>query len=157
LDYLHIPYLSVRWQYGRNRNLLGDRLCVQDNEYAKGLAMHSTSRLAYSLDERDLRFDALLAVDDSAGQGGSVVFRVFLDRAGGWRSVFESPTIHGGDEPRPCSVDLTGASRIALVVDFADRADELDHADWLDARIVRTESLTERDENHSANHKSQDD
>jgi hypothetical protein len=34
------------------------------------------------------------------------------------------------------SVDLSGAKRISLIVDFADRADEWDRADWLDARLV---------------------
>ena len=35
------------------------------------------------------------------------------------------------------SVDNDGAKRLDLVVDFADRADELDHANWLNARLVR--------------------
>ena len=156
LDYLHLPYLSVRWSLARDRNLFGDRLCVQNVEYAKGLGMHSTSCAAYVLQEGDLQFDALLAVDESAGQGGSVVFRVFLDRDGGWRPAFESPTIRGGEAPRSCSVDLRGASRIALVVDYADRADELDHADWLDVRILRSTSSTDRAENRRADHESQD-
>ena len=34
-------------------------------------------------------------------------------------------------------VDLTGAKRLTLRVDFADRGDELDHADWLNARLVK--------------------
>jgi hypothetical protein len=38
--------------------------------------------------------------------------------------------------PRPIAVDITGGKRLDLVVDFADRADELDHADWLSARVV---------------------
>jgi hypothetical protein len=35
------------------------------------------------------------------------------------------------------SVDLTGAKKLELVVDYADRADVLDHADWLDARLTK--------------------
>jgi hypothetical protein len=34
-------------------------------------------------------------------------------------------------------VDLTGAKRVSLLVDFADRGDELDHVNWLDARMIR--------------------
>ena len=30
-----------------------------------------------------------------------------------------------------------GATRIELVVDYADQADVLDHADWLNARLVK--------------------
>ena len=31
----------------------------------------------------------------------------------------------------------SGAEMITLTVDFADRGDELDHADWLDARLIK--------------------
>ena len=43
----------------------------------------------------------------------------------------------GLGEPVPLSADLNGAKRISLLVDFADRGDERDHADWLNARLVR--------------------
>jgi hypothetical protein len=36
----------------------------------------------------------------------------------------------------PISVDIGGAKQVSLVVDFAERGDEQDHADWLDARFV---------------------
>jgi hypothetical protein len=64
---------------------------------------------------------------------------VFVDRSGSWSSEYESPIVRGGDVPRTCVVDVTGASRMALVVDYADRADELDHANWLDARLIRAD------------------
>ena len=35
------------------------------------------------------------------------------------------------------SVDVTGAKTLELLVDYADRADQQDHANWLDARLVR--------------------
>jgi hypothetical protein len=62
-----------------------------------------------------------------------VRFRVFVDG----QPKYASPILRGGDRPVPISVDVTSAKRLDLVVDFADRADELDHADWLDARLVK--------------------
>ena len=59
-------------------------------------------------------------------------FRVLVDG----QEKFASPILRGGDPPVPVSVDLTGAKKLELVVDYADRADVLDHADWLDARIT---------------------
>jgi hypothetical protein len=35
------------------------------------------------------------------------------------------------------SVELAGAMRLALLVDFADRGDTCDWADWLHARLVK--------------------
>jgi hypothetical protein len=43
--------------------------------------------------------------------------------------------MRGGDDPRPISLPLDGATELSLVVDYADRGDERDHADWVDARL----------------------
>jgi hypothetical protein len=88
----------------------------------KGLGMHSASRLTYALTRPYGRFQAEPAIDDQTG-GGSVGFRVFVDGQVG----YASPIVRGGQPPVPVSVDIAGAKRIDLVVDFADRADELDH------------------------------
>jgi hypothetical protein len=67
-----------------------------------------------------------------------VAFRVFTDDGGGeWREAASSGILRGGQAPQTLSADLKGAKRISLLVDFADRGDELDHADWLDARLVK--------------------
>jgi hypothetical protein len=34
------------------------------------------------------------------------------------------------------SVNVAGAQGITLVVDYAERGDEMDRADWLDARLI---------------------
>ena len=79
------------------------------------------------------RFEAELAVDDSTAGRGSVQFRVLVDG----RERYLSPIIHGGQPPTPVSVDVRGARKLELMVDYADRADVLDHADWLNARLTR--------------------
>ncbi len=106
--------------------------------YLKGLGMHSPARLTYELDDAYERFQAEVAVDDEAKAGGSVVFRVFVDDGSGrWQQRASSETVRGGEAPRTLSADVKGAKRISLLIDFADRGDELDHADWLDARLVK--------------------
>ena len=137
VGYRHVPLLDLAWPFERDRNVLGGRLRSGGSLYVKGLGMHSTSRLAYDLDGRYQRFQAELAVDDRAGWGGSVVFRVFLpDASGEWKKAYESPIIRGGQDAVPMSVDIAGAQRMALIVDFAERGDVLDYADWLNARLV---------------------
>ena len=95
--------------------------------------MHSAARLTYNLDQPYKSFQAELAVDDSASGGGSVRFRVFVDG----QEKFTSETIRGGMKPMPINVDLPGAKQLDLVVDYADRADVLDRADWLNARLIK--------------------
>ena len=79
------------------------------------------------------RFEAELGIDDSAGGQGSVQFRVLVDG----KEKFASPIVRGGDPPLPISVDIADAQKLELVVDYADRGDVLDHADWLNARLVQ--------------------
>ncbi len=137
LDYKHIPYLDLPWDYGVNRNVLGGRLRSGGHVHIKGLGMHSTSRLAYALDRPYSRFEANVAIDDDARGGGSVIFRVLRDTPDGkWQDAYRSPIIRGGTASVPVQVDVTGARRVVLIVEFADRADQLDHADWLDARLI---------------------
>jgi hypothetical protein len=140
LGYRHVPYLTASWPWRADRDVLGGPLQSGRHIYPKGIGMHSTARLAYALDRSDYRLEADVALDASAGQGGSVVFRIFSSPGGTeWQEVFQSDVVCGGDPPRPVSVDLSGARRLALIVDFADRADQLDRANWLAARLVRPE------------------
>jgi len=136
-DYRHVPYLNISWPYQRDRNLLGEPLSVQGQMYLKGVAMHSAGRLTYKLDAPYRRFEAAVAIDDSAGGRGSVVFGVHVLRDGRWQEAYKSGTVRGGDEPQLVSIDLAGAQALTLTVDYADRGDELDHAEWLDARLVK--------------------
>ncbi|MDX1946414.1 MAG: NPCBM/NEW2 domain-containing protein [Pirellulaceae bacterium] len=137
LGYRHIPYLSVAWPYAADASTSGGRLRAGGRAYRKGLGMHTTSRLAY--DVAGYRtFAAELAIDEAAGDGGSAIFKVLLEIAPSeWTVAYESAILRGGDEPVPISIDLRGARRMALIVEFADRGDELDHANWLDARLEK--------------------
>jgi hypothetical protein len=106
--------------------------------YLKGLGMHSAARISYDLADGYRAFQSELAIDDSTGGRGSVTCRVFVDEGTGkWQLKYESPIVRGRDKPIPVEVGLAGAKRISLLVDFADRGDELDHLDWLDARFVK--------------------
>jgi hypothetical protein len=137
--YRHVPYLSIEWPYECDHNVRGGPLVVGGNRYWKGLGMHSAARLTYSLDPAAgwRRFEASVAVDDSAGGRGSVTFGIHVLRGGGWQTAYNSEIIRGGQSPVDVSVDVSGAIGLTLTVDFADRGDELDHADWLDARLVK--------------------
>lgn len=137
-SYRHIPYLQLAWPYHADRSATGAALRAGGQRAWKGLGMHSPARITYDLDQSYRRFAAELAVDDETGGGGSVVFRVFIDDgSGNWTEKAASETVRGGQKPITISADLSGAKRISLLVDYSDRGDELDHADWLNARLIR--------------------
>jgi len=131
--YRHVPYLTVSWPFRRDRNVLGGLLRARGQLYLKGLGMHSASRLSYELEGEFERFEAELALDDAAQRRGSVQYRVYVDG----REQFQSPPVRGFSAPVPLSLDIRGARRLDLIVGFGGRADELDRADWLDARLIR--------------------
>lgn len=137
IDFRHTPYFAGEWPLGRDQSLTGESLQTLDVRYAKGLAMHSASRAVYRVPEGVLTFVADVALDQSAENHGSVVFRVYVVTAEGLQPAYESPVVRGGDAPIPVAISLAGASAVVLVVDYADYGDERDHANWLDARFVR--------------------
>ncbi len=142
VGYKSLPFLALDWPLGVATNALGGRLRAGGNVIFKGLGMHSASRVAYDLDRQYRRFETELALDDHAQRQGSVVYRVLVERddesgQSSWSLAFTSPIIRGGDTPLSIAVDVTEATRLALVVEMADRVDTRDYADWLNARLVR--------------------
>jgi hypothetical protein len=113
LEFEHTPFLELIWPYRKDRNVLGGMLRSAGQWHPKGLGVHSAARLVYELDRPYRRFEAEVAIDDSAGRQGSGVFRVLLDG----KQKLASPVIRGGDPPLPGSVPLESAKRLELVVD----------------------------------------
>jgi hypothetical protein len=120
--------------YGRDATWDGQPLRVGRRPYHRGLGMLPRSLVAYRLQPGDARFQAEIALDDTAGPRGNVVFRVLVDS----KERFASPEIERGHAPIFVDVDLTGAKLLILSVEFGAGGDVQDSADWLDARIIRS-------------------
>lgn len=137
LAYRHTPYLSGNWPLGIDRNAKLGQLHAGGSPFHRGIGMHSQSRVVFRLDGKYRRLLATLAVDDMAHGFGSVTFRVLAgDGVGNWQSAYQSPTVRGGGDGIPLDIDISAAKFVALVVDYADRADQRDLANWLDARVL---------------------
>jgi hypothetical protein len=136
--YRHVPFLELPWKYEVDRNVMGGPLHSAGRLFLKGVGMHSASRITYDTNGEYDQFAADLAIDDSTRGKGSVACRVFLDDGSGdWHLKYDSPVIRGGDQPVPITIDVSGAKRMSLLVDFADRGDEQDHVNWLNARLIK--------------------
>lgn len=125
-------YFGDAWPWSADRGLQGGPLKIGGLTFAKGLAVHSQSRLSYELSEPFGQFQATIGVDDPARQG-NVVFRVLGDG----RALFESGAVKAGEAPREISVELKGARRLVLEVDFGEGLDVGDRAVWGNARLIR--------------------
>lgn len=117
-----------------NRNVLGGPLVVRGKEYPKGVGTRSASRIEYDLGGHYRRFQAVAALDDLAEGKGSVRFLVERDGV----RIFDSGLLTGTSAPREIGpLDVTGARRLVLIVDYGELADISDWADWCDAVVIR--------------------
>ncbi len=131
-EYRHVPYLELPWPFRSDRSVAGGRLRCGGRTYLTGLGMHAEATITYRVNAAYERFQAEVGVDDSTQGRGSVRFHVLVDG----RERFASNPVRGGDSPMPIDLDIAGAEQIDLVVGFAERAHVLDHANWLDARLI---------------------
>jgi hypothetical protein len=129
-----VPYLDRHpATFGVNLTWDGAPLVVRGRRHPHGLGMLPRTLLVYRLEPGDRRFQATLAVDDLAGEQANVVFRVLLDR----REAYVSPPLTRLDDPVPIDVELGDARLLVLIAEFGARGDVQDHADWIEARILR--------------------
>jgi len=129
----HTPLLDVRWPYRVGRNVLGGPLRVGGRSYERGLGVHSRFRLVYDVPQGSERFVTGYALDDDSGDWGHVAVRILVDG----RVVHEAPDVRKDGQLRHASVDLKGARRLELFVDFGKNGDVQDRLDWIEPGIVR--------------------
>lgn len=133
LQTVHQPFLGNSRPAVVNRSIGGGALVVRNRWTADGLGMSSRTRSTWALDGTRRWFCARVAIDDTAGGGGDVVFRVKLDG----RTAWTSGSVTGRDRPQKVGpLDLYGTTRLTLEVDYGRRADVGDHAAWLEPRLV---------------------
>ena len=125
---------AERVAVAKDRNVLGGPLVVHGTEYPKGLGTRSQSRIEYDLGGHYLRFEATAALDDLAGGKGSVRFIVEKDGV----HIFESGLVTGMSVATAVGpLDIKGAQKLALIIDYGELADINDWADWCDAVVIR--------------------
>jgi len=140
-----------------DKSVKGTPLKIGDKSYSKGLGTHSVSEIEYTLGGQFKEFRADIGVDESAGDEGSVRFKVCVDgvvkegsevRAsaakGGEGSVpalygFNVISVTGKMEAKSILVNVENAQTLRLVVDDAVNGLKNDYADWADARLVKAD------------------
>ncbi len=127
------PFFDLVWRYRRDRSVDGNPLRIGERTYRKGLGCHSRCELTYDLGRAYTRFLADVGIDAEVGDKGNVDIQVLVDG----KPKFERKGITGKDAPLPVAVDVAGASRLTLLVDFGGDFDICDHLDWANARLIR--------------------
>ncbi len=125
---------SWPWGLGIDTSFARNSLSIAGMQYHKGLGAHAYSNVKLLFRKpTDFRsFEAFVGVDDEVGKNGSVLFRVIADG----KSVAESGTMTGSQQPMLLKADVDGAKTIELVVTDANDGESSDHADWANARFI---------------------
>ena len=127
------PYFDLVWHYRRDRSVDGNPLRIGGRTYRKGLGVHSRAELTYALDGAYRRFLADVGIDDEVGEKGNADVQVLVDG----KVAFERKGIRGRQQPIPVSIEVAGAARLTLLVDFGADFDICDHLNWANARLIR--------------------
>jgi len=127
------PFFDLVWHYRRDQSVDGNPLRLGGRTYRKGLGVHSRCELTYELKGGFRRFLADFGIDGEVGEKGDVDVAVLVDGV----PRFERKSVTGRDGPVPVALDLAGAARLTLRVDFGRDLDICDHADWANARLIR--------------------
>ena len=129
----------VVWHYKVGANCLGDPLTIRAVRYRRGLGVHSYCKLAYALQGKYERFEALIGLDDAAvderfdTRFGNVIFNVYLDG----KRIFTSGPISWNDEPREVRLEVKAARRLELEVSEGKGFHIRDRADWIEPRLLK--------------------
>lgn len=144
LETLDLSKITQGWQEARaGRSVENNPLSLKGEVYPHGIGTHARSEWLIDLKGVATKFVAMAGVDDEKKSSpASITFEVWVDG----KRVMETGVLHGGDEPKPISVDLTGAKRLRLIVGDAGDGIDSDHADWAGAMLLLVPGATVKPE-----------
>jgi hypothetical protein len=134
LDAQTRPVVTLPRPWQADKGVMGSALKLGGQTFDKGLGVMSRTELVFA---QPGGFDALAAtigIDASAEGRGNCEFVVLVDG----REAFRA-TMTGKTPPKEIRVSTAGANRVSLIVEPGGDLDLADHADWCDARFLKSE------------------
>ena len=126
-------FFNRTWEPRMNRSVWGNPLTVDGTVYEHGIGCHARTELEYHLDGKYVMFVSGIGIDDETKGAGAALFSI----TGDGRPLLKPVEMKGRQKPRRIKLSVAGIRRLTLTVDFGKDQDFGDHADWLDARLIR--------------------
>ena len=134
-DVKYTPYFDHVFKYRRNRNDDGRPLRLGKKVYARGLWIHSKTKLVYRLGQDYRRFRAVMGIDYEVAKRGNGNVHVVIK--GDNKTLLEAD-VTAADKPRDLNLNVSGVRDLEILVDFgSDSIDIADHLDLADARVLK--------------------
>ena len=136
-------YLGAAFPSVVNRSARHEPLRVRTDAgvetFDSGVGVHSQSQLKYAAPEGATRFESLVGLDPTSGQGGAAVVRVLLDGKDVTKLALgvQSPELGGADVAAVVRLAVKAGQVLTLRVEFGASGDAEDVVNWAQARFVR--------------------
>jgi len=128
-----LPIVTISLPAQRDKSVMGRPLTLGRKAFEKGLGVHARSSLTFAADRKWDVFAATIGIDAEAAGKGDCVFSVLADG-----QPLISRRMTGGDPPYEMEVPITNRAAITLIVEPGEGLDLADHADWCDARFMKS-------------------
>jgi hypothetical protein len=129
------PYVGgapmvYRWR--KDKSAAAGKIALGSKEYARGIGVHSFSKLTYELNSSYEKFFCDVGID-ALVSSGECSWRVMVD---GREAAAGSAK--AGDKLQVLKIDVKAARQLELICDFgADENDAGDHLNWANARLIK--------------------
>lgn len=130
---------AVQRNWKRDRSVENNPLRIRHKasektvSFNKGLGTQASSRLVFANTNEFDRFGAVVGIDAETKGRGDCQMVIRGDGIELW-----SKRVRGSDGPQEIDVDITGMKEVELLVYPGEEFDLGDHADWCDARFLKT-------------------
>lgn len=128
-----IPYFGLKMPSRLNESFSGEPIRLfNDRTYARGIAVHSKSRLHYKLDQPAERFTATFGLLNPGGRLGQITARVLGDG----KILWQQENIEAQTGAIELDVALNGTTNLILEVDFGQGQGVRDRAAWCNPHVI---------------------
>jgi hypothetical protein len=121
-------YYAPRRDEGREHQPLR----LGGKNYSKGLSLYSRTAIDYRVPAGMKKFKATAGIDDAVRDAGNVRLQVSADG----KTLFNQ-AVTGKDAPVEIDLNVAGAKRLSILVDYGDGFDAGDYLDLVDARMLK--------------------
>lgn len=129
-----IPWLSQAWPVRWNRSPTDRPLELGGRIYARGLGVHSKTRVTYPLGGNYDRFSVRVGLAESAGAMGNVLIAIEVDE----KTAARREAVTLADGPVEFNdIPLAGGESLSLIVGFGASGNIRDRVNWCAPLLIR--------------------
>jgi len=133
LDVLEPVSVTQGWgELRKNQSVWEKPMTIAGKHFLRGLGTHAPSKIVYGLEGKYKRFQAYAGADGATAP--TITFEVWADGKKRW----ESGLMAKDDPAKRVDVDISNAQTLELIVGDGGNDLMADHADWADARLLRS-------------------